>query len=353
MQMKSGRSASPLRLGIIGTGRMAERMLTCASNVPGLSVTAIASSTLGRADVLTGPINAAACSSAEELAARHDVDAIYVATSAPEHAQGAMAAIAARKPVLVEKPFGVLWDRSNEIVTAARAAGVLLVENFWFLALPATSAMITRVEEAAFGAPLNLAFDFGYPVTRAAYSALHDPDLGVVRDRGIYGIALGRRLLGPVEELTAQGHWDGQTDLSAAVTMKHTSGALSQITVSFEALLSNTATVSCSGGMIRMDPSLGGDTLVMSNAPTQMGPAAKPRPSRLKSLPVARALDKWRKTAKPEKFPYGDDPHLPMLVHFCGLVRNGMCESPLAPLELSLDTQRLVNMARVALGAPS
>jgi predicted dehydrogenase len=350
MHVKSDKLNPLVRLGIIGTGRMAERMIACAASIPDLRITAVSSSAMGRADVLTEPINAVPCDSAEELAQREDVDAIYVATAMAEHSCGILAAIVARKPVLVEKPFAETLEKSLEIVAAARDAGVLLLENLWFLALPATRSLIDRVNSNEIGQPTNMTFDFGYPVTRAAYPALHAPDLGVVRDRGIYGIAFARHILGPVGEVVAQGHWDGETDVSASILLKHDSGSLSQITVSFQALLSNAATLSCSGGMIRMDPSLGGDTLMMSYAPTQIGPTTKARPSRLTSIPIARSLNRWRKAAKPERYPFGPDPHLPMLAHFCALVRGGQTESLMVPLDLSLDTQRVVGIVRKAIG---
>lgn len=353
MHVKADKVQPTVRLGIIGTGRMAERMIACVANLPDMRITAISSSALGRADVLTESINATPCDTAEDLAARDDVDAIYVATASSEHSSGILAAIAARKPVLVEKPFALTLDKSAEIVAAARKAGVLLLENLWFLALPATRSLIDRVESNAIGQPMNMTFDFGYPVTRAAYPALHAPDLGVVRDRGVYGIAFARHILGPVGELVAHGHWDGETDVSASILLKHDSGALSQITVSFQALLSNATTLSCSGGMIRMDPSLGGDKLMMSFAPLQSGPTAKACQSRLKSIPIARTFNKWRKTAKPERYPFGPDPHVPMLAHFCDLVRGGQTESPMVPLDLSLDTQRMVGIARDAIGGRS
>ena len=353
MNTSADKAPADIRLGIIGTGRMAERMIACAASVPGLRVTAIASGDLCKAQVRTDTLRAIRCDSATELAACDDVDAIYVATELPEHSDGILAALAAGKPVLVEKPFAITFEKSQQIVAAARAAGVLLLENLWFLALPATLALLERIESETLGRPRNMTFDFGFPVARVDYPDLHAADLGVVRDRGIYGIALGRRIFGPVRELVAHGHWDKDIDVSAAIMLKHETGALSQITVSFEALLSNSATLSCSGGMIRMDPSLGGDTLMMSVAPPQMGPTSKARPSRLKSMPMARALNTWRKSARPEQFPFGAEPHAPMLHHFCDLVRGGKTESPLVPLDLSLDTQRMVGLARDAIGATS
>jgi predicted dehydrogenase len=351
MNPLTDRTPTLIRIGIIGTGLMAERMIACTSAAPGTRITAIASCAYGKSDILAASCGAAACETAEELVLRDDVDAVYVATAKDQHWHGTMTAIAAGKPVLVEKPFALTIEQSTEIVTAARLAGVLLVENQWFLALPATQELIARIDADALGEPLNLVFDYGIPVTRANYPALHAPDLGVIRDRGVYGIAFGQRLMGPVDEIVAKGVWDEDTDVAATMILKHRSGAMSQITVSFRSLLSNTATFSCSRGYIRVEPSLGGDKLHMQIAPPQLGPLTRPRRTQLKSITMAKVIKKLRNAAKPETFPFGSDMHLPMLLHFCDLIRTGKTESPLAPLDLSLDTQRLVVLAREAIGA--
>jgi predicted dehydrogenase len=340
-----------VRIGIIGTGLMAQRMVKCASIVPGAQITAIASCANGSSADLAASCGAAACATAQELAERDDVDAVYVATIKDQHWQDTMTAIAAGKPALVEKPFALTLEQSVEVVAAAREADVLLVENLWFLAMPAAQELIARIEGDVLGTPWNMVFDFGFPVSRANYPALHSPDLGVIRDRGVSGLAFCQRLLGPVDEINAQGIWDEDTDVAATMLLKHRSGAMSQITVSFRALLSNTATFSCSGGFIRMEPALGSDRLLMQIAAPMPGPTAKPEKPKLKSLTIARVMKKLKKSVKPELFPFGSDMHLPMLIHFCDLVRNGSKESPLAPLDLSLNTQHLVLLARQAIGA--
>ncbi len=339
-----------LRLGIIGTGRMAARMIACAAHLPGVQVTAVASGTAGRADAVAGKIGATACLSAAELSARHDVDAVYIASRNADHAPAALAAIAAGKPALVEKPLATMPDDAAGIVAAARSAGVLLVENLWCLALPASRALIARADAGTCGTPLGLTFDFGYPVTRAAYPSLYGVDAGVLRDRGVYGLSLALRLLGPVEHLTAQARWDGQTDIAATVHLKHASGALSQVAVAFDALLANTATLACTEGMLRLDPSIGSESLTMQSAPQDGGAANTGRFARLKSIPAARALNRWRKAPKVETFSFGPDPYLPMLSHFRDLIVDRRAESPLVPLELSLETQRLIAMALGAAG---
>lgn len=339
-----------IRLGIVGTDHVAERMINCVAQLQDVQISAIASSTQGPAGPLAKAVGAAACETASELATRTDVDAVYVTSSNPHHAAGVRAAIAARKPVLVQKPISLSPEETASLVAAARQANVLLVENMWCLAVPAAQALIERADARTLGTPLLFSLDFGYPVKPSLYPALFSPDLGVLRDRGGYGIAFARRLLGPIADLTAHVNWQEDVDTSTTISLRHTSGALSKLGFSFDAMLSNKATLSCSGGIFRLEPSLGGESLMSQVAEAQIGPLTKPKRRRIRSFPMAQALNRWRKAPRPEKFPVGADLHLPMLRHFIDLVQAGATESPLAPLDLSVETQRLVEQARGRLG---
>lgn len=331
-----------MRIGIAGTGRMAQRMALALRHLPGCRVTAVASADPARARAFAAEAGAAA-EAQDSLAARADVDAVYVANRNADHATAVLAAIAAGKPVLVEKPLAPDPETVAAILDAARGAGGLVVENLWHLALPATRAMIDRA--ASLGPTPILSFSFGYPVTPEDHPALFANDAGVLRDRGCYGLALALRLFGPVDGLQASlRHRDG-TDVAALVQMRHRSGALASVEVAFDALLANAATLSGPAGALRLAPSIGGEHLERLHPPA---PGPGRAPGWLKSLPAARALNRLRKARGGETLSYGADPYLPVLAHFRDLVAAGARESPLIPLSLSGDLAGLIARARGA-----
>ncbi len=340
-----------IRLGIVGTDHLAQRMISCATHVPDVRITAIASTSQGPAGPLAQPLDAAVCDDATELASRADVDAVYVTNFNRDHAAATRAAIDAGKHVLVQKPIAMLPDETASVIAAARRANVLLVENLWCLTVPAAQALIERADAQTLGRPLAFSLDFGFPVQPDLYPALFSPDLGLLRDRGGYGIAFARRLLGPIADLSSHVNWEGDVDTSATIILRHTSGALSKLGFSFDALMSNKVNLSCSGGLYRLEPSLGGESLMSLVAEAQIGPLAKPRTKRARSFPMVQALRRWRRSPKAEKFPIGGDLHLPMLRHFVDLILTGQTESPLVPLDLSFETQCLVEMARSKVSA--
>ena len=73
---------------------------------------------------------AAECATEEELLARKDVDAVYIATPAHLHARQATAAARAGKHVLCEKPLGLTVAEAEAVVAACRKAGVTLAVDF-------------------------------------------------------------------------------------------------------------------------------------------------------------------------------------------------------------------------------
>jgi predicted dehydrogenase len=79
---------------------------------------------------VAGQFGAAACASEEELLARKDVDAVYIATPVHLHARQATAAAQAGKHILCEKPLGLSVAEAEAVPAACRKAGVLLAVDF-------------------------------------------------------------------------------------------------------------------------------------------------------------------------------------------------------------------------------
>src|ERR1700710_554967 len=102
------RSAPTLRWGIMGPGWIAQRFTATLQNHTTQQVVAVGSRSQPRADDFAAQWSVpAAYGSYQELLADPDVDVVYVATPHTEHHACALAALAAGKHVLVEKPMGV------------------------------------------------------------------------------------------------------------------------------------------------------------------------------------------------------------------------------------------------------
>jgi myo-inositol 2-dehydrogenase / D-chiro-inositol 1-dehydrogenase len=121
--------AETLRVGVIGTGAMGtSHVTTLATSVPGAEVTALHDVDAPRADRLAAEVGAASVPTASELIGSDRVDAVVVASPDATHELLVLECLAARKPVLCEKPLALGVDGSQRIVDAEVVLGRRLVQ---------------------------------------------------------------------------------------------------------------------------------------------------------------------------------------------------------------------------------
>jgi predicted dehydrogenase len=137
----------------------------------------------------------------DALLADPAVEAVYVATPHPSHEAQALAAIAAGKHVLCEKPITVDAAGAARVIEAARARGVFLMEAFMYRCHPLLRTLLSRLKEGAIGQLRHVRADFGFRVPRDPKGRLFDPALGGggILDVGGYPVSLARLLAGLVE----------------------------------------------------------------------------------------------------------------------------------------------------------
>lgn len=87
-----------------------------------------------------------------ELLAADDCDAVIVAVPPSRHAAVARAAIAARKPVLVEKPLSTTIDDARQLVKQAREAGIVAMSGHVYLFHPVVREIANRIRSGKTGA---------------------------------------------------------------------------------------------------------------------------------------------------------------------------------------------------------
>ena len=117
-----------VRFGVLSTAKIGQEwVMPAIIRAPGAQLAAVASRTLETAEQVAEEFSiGAAHGSYEELLADPDIDAIYNPLPNHLHLEWTMAAIAAGKHVLCEKPLGLNAEEARTMVDAARAAGVIL-----------------------------------------------------------------------------------------------------------------------------------------------------------------------------------------------------------------------------------
>ncbi len=134
-----------LRWGLIGGSDISATRMIPAMRAVDQAPVAVSSSSLERAELFADRQNIeAACRDVDDLLARDDIDAVYISSINALHAPHTIAAAAAGKHVLCEKPVALTVAEAREMVAACERAGVVLAVNHQ---LPAhtTHAAIRRI----------------------------------------------------------------------------------------------------------------------------------------------------------------------------------------------------------------
>ncbi|MGQ1891230.1 Gfo/Idh/MocA family protein [Thermophagus sp. OGC60D27] len=93
-------------------------------------------------------------SDADALINDSDVDAVYVATPPSSHAEYAIKAMEAGKPVYVEKPMAATYQQCLEMNDVSRRTGVPLFVAYYRRTLPGFNKVKTLIQDGTIGTPL-------------------------------------------------------------------------------------------------------------------------------------------------------------------------------------------------------
>lgn len=126
-----------IRFAIIGTNWITDRFLESAADIEDFQLTAVYSRSAERAAEFAAKHNAAhTFSDLQEMAASDCFDAVYIASPNALHKEQAVLFMNHGKHVLCEKPFASNTRETEEMISAAKANGVVLMEAMKTTFLP-------------------------------------------------------------------------------------------------------------------------------------------------------------------------------------------------------------------------
>jgi predicted dehydrogenase len=214
-------SAPTIRWGLLGTGWIADRFARAVAQHTRAQVVSVGSRNKHRGDrFATQHAVPGMHLGYEELVSDPHLDAIYIASPHSEHREHALMAIEAGKHVLVEKAFARNAVEAQEIVDAARAKGVFLMEAMWTRFLPHVAALRAVLARGEIGEVLHLAADHGQWFPFDPKHRMFNPVLagGALLDLGVYPIAFAHDLFGVPESIQATGKMT-ETGVDGQVSM--------------------------------------------------------------------------------------------------------------------------------------
>ncbi|MCW2551687.1 MAG: putative dehydrogenase [Mycobacterium sp.] len=185
-----------LRIGVLGASRIAEHAIVGPATELGHRLVAVAARDRSRAEVFAEKYGVErALDDYQAVIDDPEVDVVYNPLANSLHAPWNLAAIAAGKPVLSEKPFARNESEARYVAEVADAAGVTVLEGFHYFFHPVTQRAFALAADGTIG-------ELTHVEVRMAMPTPGDDDPrwslelagGALMDLGCYGLHVMRSL---------------------------------------------------------------------------------------------------------------------------------------------------------------
>jgi predicted dehydrogenase len=141
-----------LKIGVLGAARIAELAIVGPAHELGHRLVAVAARDPQRAQSFAEKHGVErVLATYDDVVGDPDVDVIYNPLANALHAPWNLAAVAAGKPVLTEKPFARNRAEAQQVAAAADAAGVTVMEGFHYVFHPVTRRALELVDDGTLG----------------------------------------------------------------------------------------------------------------------------------------------------------------------------------------------------------
>ena len=327
-----------IKWGIIGCGAIAPKFFHSLEKTGEGIVVAAASKSMRRAkrfQNITGVERIYV--SYEQMLATEKLDAVYIATSHNFHYENTKLCFKHDLPVLVEKAFTRNAGEAEELIVLARTKNLFLMEAMWTRFNPLILKLCELLREGAIGEVKHLRAAFCVKMNplslkKAPWNRVFSPRLagGALLDLGIYAVSFARLVFGqPPARIssTAKMIWTG-VDATSEYNFDYPGGKRAELISSFRMNRPRDAVITGSAGIIRIPEFMHPSKMVVT------------RPGR---APETLTLE-------PDCLDRGGPgfQHEIREVHRC--LREGLIESPLMPLDETLEIVRTMDTCRAQWG---
>lgn len=255
---------NPLRWGLLATGNIARAFAGGVQHSDTGVLVAAASRSLQKAQAFCQTFDIpTAHGSYQALLDDANVDAVYISTPHPMHAEWAIKAAEAGKHILVEKPIALNRSDAEAIIDAAEQHDVFLMEGFMYRCQPQIARLIECIQSGRIGEVQAIEASFSFRCGWNPDSRLLNRELGgggildvggypVSFARLIAGVAIGKPFADPhtvkaVGQITETG-----VDAYTAAVLQFEQGLIAQVATGVQLRMRNQALVYGTKGMITL-----------------------------------------------------------------------------------------------------
>lgn len=245
-----------LRVGIIGTGWIAEKAAITLRGLKDCEAYAVGSRTPEKAETFARQWGIGkAYGSYAALIADPDVDLVYVGTPHSHHYDVTREALLAGKPCLVEKAFMANRREAQEIIDLAHERKVFLAEAIWTRYQPVVGMVRELIANGRIGTPRLLTATLGYSMGDKPRIMRADLCGGALLDLGVYALNFVRMFF-PADIVSIDSQCVKSAtgmDLTNAITLVLADGMLCNLQSSAACVGDNIGVIAGTDGNLIID----------------------------------------------------------------------------------------------------
>lgn len=228
-----------LKVGIMGTGRIASVLAETMVQMPEVCLYGAASRSLEKAEDFAARFSIQkAYGSYEELAADSEVQLVYIATPHSEHSSNARLCLEHGKHVLCEKSFAANYSQAKEMIDLAQEKNLMITEAMWVRYMPMADTLKEVLASGIIGEPMTLTANLAYLVSDK--HRIMAPELagGALLDVGVYTLNFASLVFGDeITDITSSViKTETGVDAQNSITLLYPGGKMAVLNSSIQVL---------------------------------------------------------------------------------------------------------------------
>ncbi len=226
-------------IGIVGLGAVSELHATAVRAIGGNRLAACCSRDAAKAAAFAAKHGCTAYSSLKEFLSHPGVDIVAITSASGFHLEPALAAIAAGKHLIIEKPLEISLDRCDQLIEAAERRHLIVGGIFQSRYNPVSQAVKDALSRGRFGrlvlgdAYVKWFRDQAYYDRTPRRGTWSYDGGGALMNQGIHAVDLLQWYMGPVKSVQAYastiGHERVEVEDNAVVALHFENGAFGVI----------------------------------------------------------------------------------------------------------------------------
>ncbi len=247
-----------IKWGILSTGHISKKFAGALAILPDAELAAVASRDLETAKEFAEKFQVPkAYASYQELADDPDIDAVYIGTPHTFHLENSVMCMRKGKAVLCEKAFAINAAEAREMVRVAREENVFLMEAMITRHVPLVKKVLAWIDDGKIGqVRMVRASRCARGLFKPGARQLN-PELGggSLLDVGIYVISFASMIFGknPVEAVGVAHIGDWGSDEQGVAVLKYDKGEIADLSFALSTAAVNEAYVYGTEGYIKID----------------------------------------------------------------------------------------------------